>query len=190
MDVGWVEAGESKQKHCFLGSMSLGLGVAVNRYLADFSYHHPRLSQWDFIGQGVAGAAGVFRAFKEKAVPCSLTLSHNGNKQVVSFSLLVFLNIDHYAGGLELNPGGSAFDGFIDCAVIDTSSTLSTVFFRHSVIKKKHMDRNEFTIFQSSRFGMESPDPVTIQLDGEVLGCGQRCEVGIFPRAIEVFTSL
>lgn len=187
MDVGLAEPEGHPPGLYFLGSMSLGLGTAVNRYLAEFSRRHPYLSRCDVLGQGLAGSRGVFRAFSRKQVPVSVSLEDETGKKDVTFSLLVLLNTGYYANGLNLSPGASPFDGLLDAVIIFTESTFQTVRFQRAVRRSTHLSRKEFHRLRLKRFVLESETGTDFQLDGEIYRKVRRCRVSVLAGALDVF---
>lgn len=187
MDVGILRVNGKPDGKIFLGSVSVGLGTLVNQAVEQFGDRHRLLSRNRLTGQLLAGALGVIRAFRENQVPREMTLSTAGDRYAIRFSLLAFLNINHYANGLQLNPGGSPFDGRIECLVIHTRSFFGSL----SMIRKIRTagDRPGEGIEKTSgpRFGLQSDDPFDIQVDGEILTNLNRCDIFVQPGALRVY---
>ncbi len=187
MDVGTIRFDGNRRNMIFLGSMSAGLGTAVNRYIEKFGEKHKYLFRYNLSGQVLAGGLGIVNAFSKNLVPMSLTLTHNGYEQTISFSLLVFLNTNYYANGLNLNPGASAFDGQIDCLAINTTSPLTTFQFKRWVKKGTHLKKKEIQKIRSDRFSISSTDKFDIQLDGEIITNLDNCDISVLPNALDVY---
>jgi diacylglycerol kinase (ATP) len=190
MDVGLVESDELKEALGFLGSMSLGLGTAVNHYLAEFSRNHRFLSGFDAIGQGLAGGLGISRAFSRNQVPMSLKLTDDTGEREVSFSLMVLLNTGYFANGLNLSPAASAFDGMLDGVVVRTESFIQTLRLQRAVRRNAHLGRKELRLNRSGWFILESGSGMDFQLDGEIFRNVRRCRVSVRPAVLDVFVPI
>jgi len=127
MDVGLLEIIGGSAKVYFIGALSLGLGVEVNRFVAGFWRRFPLAAKGGGFMQTVAGIFGIKDSFKYNRVPLKAKLKCERFERELDFSLMVFANIPSYAGGVELTPGVTAFDGKIDCCVISSDNFLQTL---------------------------------------------------------------
>jgi len=187
MDVGYVRVNRDNRQLFFLGGMSLGLGTTVNRYIEQFAHKHKYLSKNLFLLQTIGGGLAILNSFSKNKVPMSVNLRFNEILENPKFSMLVFLNTNCYARGLNLSPDTTAFDGQIDCISIETYSTFKTLRFQHWVKKGSHREKKEFRMIRSNRFIITSEEKIDIQLDGEVIQGVNECEVSVLPKVLKVF---
>jgi len=185
MDVGVLKRIPEKQNHYFLGTLSAGFGTTVNRYIENFSKKHPLILRLSPMRQMGLAVAGVRQAFRSKQVPCKICCEYDQTKKEIEFSLLVFLNIPHYANGLYLGRNISPFDGFLDCYPLLTRSFAGTIRRWH-LISRGIFDRTQF--IRSKEFKISSEDPLDWQVDGEIIPGLTEFEVSIHPNPIQVFT--
>jgi diacylglycerol kinase family enzyme len=203
MDVGCLKmkikrnGDEYRESLFFLGTVSLGLGAAVNRYVEQFHGRHRILSRVMplNITQLGAGLMGVSHSFSAKKLPVKTDIRYadavNGNtiRREIGFSLLVILNTPFYANGFKLGKDGGLFDGLLDCCVMHTGSFMET--WRVGRTIKRGIDRRgiqkEVEFFQSSSFNIFSPEPIAVQVDGDIIGGVEEFEVTVIPGKLEVF---
>jgi len=187
MSVGQVETEGDERVLLFLSSMSLGLGVSVNRHIGRIFETYPWLARHRHLGQFLAGMAGVRRSLKRDDLPQTLTLAWNRNRRKMLYSLLVFLNTGTYANGIPLAPDADAFDTRLVCAAVRTRTLGETLSFYRAAKKGRHLVRREFEMVRASRFVFRSLTPVDIQLDGQIHEGIRGAEVSVLPRRLEVF---
>jgi diacylglycerol kinase family enzyme len=187
MDVGLVEISGREKPVYFLGSLSLGLGTVVNRYVARFNRKHRWLSRHIPGSQVLSGSLGVFRAFSQNRVPQTLNLTGDDFKEEISFSLLVFLNTRFYAKGMELNADITPFDRRIDCALLNTGSVRETWLAKRGLEQKRQRIRDDIRILNSSCYDIIADPKLDIQVDGEVISNVGQFRVSVLPAALEVF---
>ena len=187
MDVGTLAVNGNPQEKIFLGSVSAGLGTVVNQAVEKFAKRHLLLARNRLSGQLLPAGMGIIKAFRKKIVPRSASLAVDGSGREITFSLLIFLNINHYANGLNLNPGGSVFDGRIDCLVIRTRSFFNTL----GMLKRMKMNRSHseegIERISADRFVLFSDDPIDVQVDGEVLTGIKNCDISVRAGALQVY---
>ncbi|MCU0285639.1 MAG: hypothetical protein MUF15_04490, partial [Acidobacteria bacterium] len=117
MDVGCVKIYKQSQSFqsktepetlFFLGTLSLGLGVTVNRYVESYRQKRKILSRWKPFDQLSPALYAIYHSFAQKKIPLRVELQYrdlqSGDKITlpVEFSLLVLLNTPFYANGLKL----------------------------------------------------------------------------------------
>ncbi|MCP5047542.1 MAG: hypothetical protein GY940_10245, partial [bacterium] len=164
MDIGRIHIkGKSgkTQELFFLGTVSAGLGAAVNQYVEACHQRHKRLAKFNPLTQLTAGLLGIRDSFTSDRLPVKAFVEYTDEeanqrfKMEIQFSLLVFLNTPFYANGLKLidgSPGDRLFDGQVDCCVIHTDSFLSTMKIALKVPKGAHVNREEVTLLNSPFF--------------------------------------
>jgi len=172
MDVGWVRTESPPREHCFLGSMSLGLGVLVNREMARTRGESGRpLAAW------IPGAVALRRVFNSHDLPMDLSV----NGRPVTCSLAVVLNGPYYAGGLRLAPEASPFDHKLDLVLLSTRGWLSTLVAGVAVLVRRRLKAET-----GSDWNLKSKETFSVQLDGDVFPAGRACTVGLHAAALSV----
>ncbi len=186
MDVGLLEIKGGSAKVYFIGALSLGLGVEVNRFVAGFWRRFPLAAKGGDFMQTVAGIFGIKDSFKYNRVPLKAKLKCARFEREMDFSLMVFANIPSYAGGLELTPGVTAFDGKIDCCVISSDNFLETLLIGLRARKGRHISSDNVQIISDSAFEVIFPDNSDLQYDGEIINSVKAFKVSILPAALKV----
>lgn len=186
MDVGYLEIPGEKHPTLFLGTLSLGMGVEVNQYMAKFWARHPLLKRGGDWVQTAAGIGGIRDTFRRGAVPSKIRIRAEGLDEWFDFALLAFTNINYYAGGLRLIPETNPFDGQLGCCVIQTEDWRQTIAVARLSQKGKHVDHPRVKIYSGSSFQMESEEPVTLQYDGEVTRPTREFRIFLQPAALKI----
>ncbi|HLP59711.1 MAG TPA: hypothetical protein VK186_12805, partial [Candidatus Deferrimicrobium sp.] len=194
MDVGCVKISKKPGTLFFLGTLSLGLGVTVNRYVESFQQRHKILSGWKPFNQLSPALYGIYDSFAQKKIPMKVELEYrepaSGEKITlpVEFSLLVLLNTPFYANGLRLGQTNGLFDGVLDCCMIDTKTFFTTLRYGLHILRRKH-NRTE-NVLRSTWYKISAPGPIDIQIDGEIIRDIREIEVTVNPGGLDVFSCL
>jgi diacylglycerol kinase family enzyme len=186
MDVGLLEIIGGSAKVYFIGALSLGLGVEVNRFVAGFWRRFPLAAKGGNFIQNMAGILGIKDSFKYNRVPLRVKLKCERFEREMDFSLMVFANIPSYAGGIELTPGVTAFDGKIDCCVISSDNFLQTLLIGLRARKGRHISSNNVEIISDTAFEIISPYNIDLQYDGETIHSVKAFKVSILTAALKV----
>ncbi|OQX51356.1 MAG: hypothetical protein B5M54_10990 [Candidatus Aminicenantes bacterium 4484_214] len=119
----------------FLGQVSLGLGVTVNRFVEKWLKRFPFLRGWSpFIG-----GWGILSSYFHRQVPFSLSLEENERIIQTTPVLVVISNTNYWASGQQINPLGQVDDGKLEAFVF----------------RPKHLAQLA-KLYQAMREGMES----------------------------------
>ncbi len=187
VDVGQIEIEGLSSPVTFLGSMSLGLGVTVNRYVKEIFTHHSMWRNYGLTSQIITGIFSIGKSFARKDVPCRVMLKTSKFQSQVNFSLIVFANVPCYASGLKLTPNASPFNGKLECCVINSISTIHSIVICTQVNMGRHPRRDEVKIFTDTNFEVIPEEKIDIQYDGKVIEGVRKFKVSILPAALNVF---
>jgi diacylglycerol kinase family enzyme len=184
----------------FLGTLSLGLGVLVNRFVEHFHQQHKTFSKLKLFDQLLPALYAIHASFSKKKVPLTVEITYHDPEsgetiiQPVEFSLLAFLNTPYYANGLKLGQDNGLFDGLLDCFILRTNSFYETL---REGIRLSHKNGHQGTkaprdtkriIFKNSFFKISASEAVDIQLDGEIVHGIKEIEVSVIPGGLAVFS--
>ncbi|MCP5105306.1 MAG: diacylglycerol kinase family lipid kinase, partial [bacterium] len=189
VDVGVITSGKHDRPFYFLVSASLGLGVAVNRYVDIWMRKHPVFSSFRSATQGTAAMSGIRRAFKNKYVPLELTLESAGKNHPIVSALLIFSNTSSFGGSFRPSPTASPTSGKLDCCIFDVSSLGNVLKVSLDIKRQKHLEKNQVRVLQEESFKIHSQRPLEFQLDGEIIKMDGNVEVAILPKALTMITN-
>ncbi len=176
----------------FMGTLSLGLGTTVNRYVEEFHRRHKILSKLKPFDQLFSGLYAIHDSFSKKKVPLTVEMEYrdlkNGEtiRKPYDFSLLVFLNTPYYANGMKLGVENGLFDGVLDCRVIHTRSFLDTLRTGLRIQGGETRDGG-VRAFQAESFKISSEEAIDIQVDGEIIEGVKEFEISLTPGALPTF---
>lgn len=179
----------------FLGTLSLGLGVTVNRYVEDFRQRRKILAKWKPCDQLLPALYAIYDSFAKKKIPLRVNMEYgdlvSGEKikLPVEFSLLVLLNTPFYANGLQLGQANGLFDGVLDCCIIDTKTFFKTFREGLRILRRKHTQTNNERVLRSTWYKISSPESMDIQVDGEIIAGIREMEVSMIPGGLDVFSA-
>jgi diacylglycerol kinase (ATP) len=188
VDVGVLRSASSPGPCYFLVSASLGLGVAINRYVEDWMRRHRLLSSFRASSGIPAAMSAIQQAFKNKDVPLRVTLEGGGETQDILSSLLVFGNISSLAGMFRPSPTASPVSGSIDCCVYDVTSLANALQVAFDIKRQKHLEKKKVRIIRDRTFKISSETPLEFQVDGTIVGMGREVEITLLPKAIRMYT--
>jgi diacylglycerol kinase family enzyme len=199
MDVGIVRiiksdsrpSGSQSPPRFFLGTLSLGLGTTVNRYIEKFHERHRLFSRLNPFDQLFTGFFAVRDSFSKKKVPFTIDLTDydiitdETTMRPTTFSLLVFLNTPYYANGMKLGEDNGLFDGLLDCRVVHTRSFSHTI--RTGIrIGRGTQKPGDVTAIRSNLFRLSAEQAFDIQVDGEIIESVNDVEISLVPGALNV----
>ncbi|MCX6579555.1 MAG: diacylglycerol kinase family protein [Candidatus Aminicenantes bacterium] len=184
----------------FLGTVSLGLGVFVNRFVENFQQRHKTLSKLKPFDQLLPSLYAIYDSFSRKKIPLSMEMAFHDPEsneniiQPVEFSLLVFLNTPFYANGLKLGQDNGMFDGLLDCFILRTKSFYKTL--REGIRLSRNNSRQgtkapgntRRVILKNSWYKISANKAVDIQVDGEIIRGIREMEISLIPGGLDVFS--
>ncbi len=188
IDVGFVETDAGAKRH-FLGQANLGLGAAVNRYVARLAERGRRLAR----RQTLAGFMGILGAYRSGQIPLELAIEGAQGSARGSYVAAVFANTRFWASGRLIAPDARPDDGKLDACLIGACSIRRLALVNAAAKKGRHVGRREITMLRSPEFRVSSPLGFLIQADGEIIAENGRpvsclrALVGVRPAALEIF---
>lgn len=194
MDVGCIKIDRKSKPYYFLGSLSLGLSTAVNRYVAQFQQNHRIITKVQPFYQLFPGLFGIRNFFIKNNAPLQIKIKYtngaNGKSNVKDFdySLLVILNTPYYASGLKLGINTGSCDGILDCCAIDTRNFWDTFMMALKIQRGTHTQCQNVEFVYSPGFKAYSQYPLDILADGEIIEEVKEFEVSIIKDKIKVLS--
>lgn len=188
-DIGVISSEKQTRPYYFLVAASIGLGVAVNRYVDDWMQRHPLLSSIRSATQQTAAMKGIRQAFKSKNVPLEVTLETNEEIYSIVSSLLVFCNTSSFGGIFRPSPAASPISGKLDCCIFDMSSMGRVFKVSFDIKRQKHLVKNEVRVIRDKSFKIHSKAPLEFQVDGEIIKLDGEVEISILPKALTMFAN-
>jgi diacylglycerol kinase family enzyme len=187
MDAVRVEIMETGRECFFFGSLSVGLGSTINRFVEDFAQRYPRIGRTRILGQILPGALGAILSFRKNMVPLEAWLTDPTGSKKIRFSLLVFLNTPFYGNGINLLPDASPFDGSLHVGILETKTFRETLRFAYEVFRGRHQSSTRFISGSSRTFRVKPLEPMDLQLDGDIFPQISEFELTVLPGALRVF---
>lgn len=184
-EVDLIELKYSNKKMFFLGTLSMGLGVHVNRYVEDIKNR-----SWFYIPsmQFITGTIGIMKSFKNGKVPEKILISTGNSYKSYNYSLIVFTNTSYYSSGFIPSPLNDPSDGILDCCISKTSNFKDFFNFFIKSLRKDYKNRKNTEILKSKRFKIKSELNTCIQVDGEIIGPLKEFELIVKKRAIKIIS--
>ncbi|UCH97652.1 MAG: hypothetical protein JSV88_12605 [Candidatus Aminicenantes bacterium] len=192
MDIGCVKIKGNSRPYFFVGSLSAGLGTAVNRYVAKFQQDHKIITKIQPFFQLFPGLVGIYDSFSKKKLPLQTKIQYSDGKKGepiiknFAFSLLVILNTPYYANGLKLGRDNGCFDGLLDCCVIDTRNFWQTFMMGLKIQRGTHIRCENVEYMHSPSLKFLSEQPMDILADGEIIEEVKEFEVSVMKRKLKV----
>jgi diacylglycerol kinase (ATP) len=188
VDVGFVQA-ESGSKRHFLGQANIGLGAAVNRYVAGLAERGRRLARQ----QTLAGFIGIIEAYRTGKIPASLSIESTSGLVRGSYIAAVFANTRFWATGRIIAPSARPDDGILDACLIGACGIRRLARINSAAKRGGHIRLREITMLRSAEFRVAAETPFPVQTDGEILKEDGRTalfravSIGVLPAALEIF---
>jgi diacylglycerol kinase (ATP) len=185
VDVGRILNGKREEPYTFLAQASLGLGVAVNRYVEDWMNKHKMASRFPSPAQVTAGMAGIYNSFKSKIIPLTLELESSAGVRTFESPLVAFSNTSVFAAMFKPSPWASPIDGKLDCSIFNTKTFVKFLRTALQINSQKHLIDNKVEVFQDRKFKIHASHPFEFQVDGEVVESDGDIEVYLENEALD-----
>jgi len=187
IDVGKVETLPEGRMHYFLGSLGIGLGTTVNKFVENWKEKGIMITKIKPAMELSGFIKGVRDSFSENKVPIKVVIEWENRRIERDISILVFQNTPLYSRSLKLSPDASPYDNILDCAIVNTTSLSNTLGLAVSVMRNKHMKRPEIEILRSGEFYVTSPQKIDIAIDGEIIGDVKEFRVSLLKDGLNIF---
>lgn len=187
IDVGVVRTEPGGGMYYFLGSLGVGLGTIVNKFVENWKNEKMMITKIKPAMEISGFIKGVRQSFTKNKLPINVLIEWGNRKIERNLSLLVFQNTPLYGRSLWISPDASPYDNIIDCAIINTRSLSNTVGLAVSVMRSKHMNRPELEILRSSEFKVSSAKEIDIVIDGEIIENVKNFSVSLLKSGLNIY---
>ncbi len=187
IDVGKVETLPDGETYYFLGSLGLGLGTTVNKFVENWKEKGILITRIKPAMEISGFIKGIRGSFSENKVPIKVIVEWENKKIEREVTILVFQNTPLYSRSLKLSPDASPYDNILDCAIINTTSLSNTLGLAVSVMRNKHLERPEIEIIRSGEFHVTSREKIDISIDGEIIGDVNEFRVSLLKNSLNLF---
>jgi diacylglycerol kinase family enzyme/CDGSH-type Zn-finger protein len=189
IDVGVINSGKNNEPYFFIAQASMGLGVAVSRYVDAWMKRHTFMRRFHTMAQTTMGLAGIYNSFKTKAVPMNMRMEFSKGSRSVDPSLLIFHNSSYYAGRFKPSPSASPMDGKLDCCIFNSHTFPNLLKTIMQIKSMKHLEDNKVEVLQDHYFKILSSQSFEFQIDGEIFRSDGEIEVSIMPGALKMIVN-
>ncbi len=190
IDVGKVEILPEGGIYYFLGSLGVGLGTTVNKFIEDWKERKVMITKIKPVMELSGLVKAVRGSFSDKKVPITVTIEWNNKKIERDITLLVFQNTPLYSRSFKLSPDVSPYDSIMDCAIINTKSLSNTVGLAVSVMRSKQLKRPELEILRNEEFKVSTTEGIDIAIDGEIVENVSEFKVSLLKNGLNIFQPL
>ena len=132
--------------------------------------------------------AAVFITLKEYQIPY-ITIEFDGERFSMPMTMFNVANGKREGGGFLIAPDAENDDGVFDLLIAKGLGRLGILRLLPEVIKGTHVDKEPVTMARAKRVILDSPDPLPVHADGEILYTdAHHLEIEIIPRCLRVIT--
>ncbi len=161
----------------FLGYASLGFDAATLKERNKRRFLKGKLAYF-------TGALRALFSYTSKTMKIKIGKNDGVSKNIF---LMVISNIKHYASGIEMAPDAKPDDGLLDLCVIEGESNLGTILNNlPPAYSGKHIGNPEVDYSQIEKLEVISPEPVLLQVDGELVGEGNHFKFNLANKKIKM----
>lgn len=144
------------------------LNIASAGFDADVVANTQYLKRLPYIKGKIAYIGGILLSLiRLKKVQATFFIDDE-KIEMPSMLLSAFANGRFYGGGMIPAPDAVPDDGMLDVCLIRSMNRLKILFFFPRFIKGNHISMSDVTLRRCRSIKMESPQPVHINLDGEL----------------------
>lgn len=132
--------------------------------------------------------AAVFITLKEYQIP-HITVELDGERLSMPMTMICVANGKREGGGFLIAPDAQNDDGIFDICLARGLGRLGILRLLPEVIKGTHVDKEPVTMAKAKRVVLDSPDPLPVHADGEILYTeAHHLEIEIIPHRLRVIT--
>ena len=95
-------------------------------------------------------------------------------------------NIPHYGGAFRIAPDAALDDGLLDLVIFRGSTRRSLLAFSLALLRGHHAQREDVSIETTTRFTVEGPRVLTMQLDGDPFSAETPVEIELAAERLRV----
>jgi YegS/Rv2252/BmrU family lipid kinase len=118
-----------------------------------------------------------------------ITADLDGKKLSMTMTMFCVANGKREGGGFLIAPDAQNDDGIFDICLARGLGRLGILRLLPEVIKGTHVDKEPVTMAKAKRVILDSPDPLPVHADGEILYTdAHHLEIEIIPRRLQVIT--
>ncbi len=160
----------------FLNSIDTGFGAQT----AEHAHEVPHL-------QGMAlYLAAIMKTLIAYSVP-RLTIAFDHQRIEQRSAIMVAANGRQFGGGFLIAPTASIDDGLLDVIVAKGLGRLEILSFLPRVMRGTHIGDPRVKFLQTARLVVDSPDPLTVEADGEIPFIGaHHLDIEILPKRLRI----
>lgn len=181
IDIGRITAdqpapGYDSPVRYFLNSVDTGFGAQT----AQHAHEVPYLSGMPLY------LAAIMKSLVAYLVP-RLTIEFDHQRIEQKSTMVVAANGRQFGGGFLIAPTASIDDGLLDVIVAKGLGRIGILSFLPRVMRGTHIGDPRIRFLQTSRLVVDSPDPLTVEADGEIPFLGaHHLEIEILPRHLRI----
>jgi len=149
----------------YLGQANLGIGVAVNRYVAAQSSGRNIRT----FNQTLMGLKGISNAYAKKLVPQKFRIQHHEEDWEGEFVSLLFSKIKYWATGKLYIPRAIEDDGNLHAILMAKCSRSRLLYYTLLSGSGSHIEKKGIKSVSAAEFKVQSNRPFQIQVDGDIL---------------------
>jgi len=132
--------------------------------------------------------AAVLITLREYEIP-HITVEFDGQRLSMPMTMLVVANGKREGGGFLIAPDAENDDGIFDICLARGLGRLGILRLLPEVMRGTHVDKEPVTMAKAKRVVLDSPDPLPVHADGEILyTVAHHLEIEIIPRRLRVIT--
>ncbi len=132
--------------------------------------------------------AAVLMTLREYEIP-HITVEFDGQRLSMPMTMVEVANGKREGGGFLIAPDAENDDGLFDICLARGLGRLGILRLLPEVMRGTHVDKEPVTMARAKRMTLDSPDPLPVHADGEVLYTdAHHLEIEIIPRRLRVIT--
>ncbi|HKO39561.1 MAG TPA: diacylglycerol kinase family protein [Solirubrobacterales bacterium] len=152
-----IDVGEANGRR-FLGIVSVGFDSECNRLANETSFIR---GNWVYAYSMIRTLIGW--------KPARFTLAVGDERRRISGYFVDVANNSVYGGGMYIAPDAELDDGEFDVVSIGEGGKLSFLLGLRDVLKGEHLDKEEVSVFRTSRLELDASRPFPVYADGDHL---------------------
>lgn len=175
VDVGVVEYGKSRRY--FINGMGIGFDAEVLNKMKRIKF-----LKGDFLY--TTAVLWTFLSFK--GIELEAEMQGIGGPVRGKFLLFNVGNGRYLGGGFKLFPKAKIDDGFLDVSLIETVRPFRFFTNFYKAFKGKHLVLREVHYFKTTEIHLVPHEPLSIQLDGELIREVQELKISVLKSSLQV----
>jgi len=174
-----VDIGRANERF-FVNCVSFGFDALINKIADNLK------ERYQFLPKEGSYLLAAIKEVILKIPTFKVQIKGNGLDYKGKIILIAITNGPSYGAIFKINPGASINDGKLNICIIEPVGKIRALADIYRATKGTHVNLSEVKMLKFSSLILSSPEPLSYEMDGEVLDPKREYKINIFPKFLKI----